>query len=232
MPVSDDQLRANRENAQHSTGPKSPQGKAISSHNRLTHSFRTDFLVFQSTDEFGAYQICRRDFYTIYQPETYMELAHFEMMMNNYWKYMRALSMESRIQERLMLKEINDQFPSDNPEDKAEAQLPDPLPGKNAAELLEACQSGHIIRGEIFARVMEKEPKMSLLTIARYVRSFETGFTRHQRELERLIKMREPSPESRRESPKKPASAADGHPGSHMDIYHNVKSHDPHSRSG
>ena len=48
MPVSKKQLRANRENAKKSTGPKTAKGKAISSRNALKHGLTTRNIIFNS----------------------------------------------------------------------------------------------------------------------------------------------------------------------------------------
>lgn len=50
-------LRANRENAQHSTGPRSPDGKASAAQNAMTHGLLSAALVLltdESADEFAA----------------------------------------------------------------------------------------------------------------------------------------------------------------------------------
>ena len=41
MLISDKQHEANRQNAQHSTGPKTPEGKEAVRHNALTYGLRT-----------------------------------------------------------------------------------------------------------------------------------------------------------------------------------------------
>ena len=50
MPISDLQLIANRENAQHSTGPRTPEGKKRSSLNALRHGLTGQVVVMPSED--------------------------------------------------------------------------------------------------------------------------------------------------------------------------------------
>ena len=44
------QLAANQANAQHSSGPVSPEGKAASAQNRLTHGFRSATVLLPGDD--------------------------------------------------------------------------------------------------------------------------------------------------------------------------------------
>ena len=48
MPVSKKQLQANRQNAQKSTGPKTAEGKMISSRNAVRHGFRSHDMIINS----------------------------------------------------------------------------------------------------------------------------------------------------------------------------------------
>src|SRR5438128_11847793 len=56
--ATDRQIEANRRNALHSTGPKSPEGKAASSMNNLRHGLRaaTVVLPYENNDAFS--QLC------------------------------------------------------------------------------------------------------------------------------------------------------------------------------
>jgi hypothetical protein len=50
MLISDKQQEANRQNAQHSTGPKTPEGKAAVRFNALTWSLRARSLMINADD--------------------------------------------------------------------------------------------------------------------------------------------------------------------------------------
>ncbi|HEV3332899.1 MAG TPA: hypothetical protein VG096_18055 [Bryobacteraceae bacterium] len=63
------QIEANRLNAQKSTGPRTPEGKAVSSQNALKSGLDADsqFVIGESGDEFAAFQ---HEYTTRFQPLT------------------------------------------------------------------------------------------------------------------------------------------------------------------
>src|ERR1017187_3564205 len=63
------QIEANRRNAQHSTGPTSVTGKAVSSMNALKSGIHAKSLVLPSEDRAGLDQLIE-DFYQHHQPAT------------------------------------------------------------------------------------------------------------------------------------------------------------------
>jgi hypothetical protein len=55
---SEKQIAANRANAQKSTGPRTPEGKAVVSLNSLTHGIRCSRVVLPGDDEAEFLQLC------------------------------------------------------------------------------------------------------------------------------------------------------------------------------
>jgi hypothetical protein len=83
------QTRANQQNAQHSTGPKSAEGKAASSMNNFRHGFAGAFTVLPSEhqDEFDHLACGLR---AEHQPSTLTETILVEKMAQHYWLSQRA----------------------------------------------------------------------------------------------------------------------------------------------
>jgi hypothetical protein len=95
------QIHANRANSQKSTGPATPEGKAISSANRLSHGFAssTRFIKGEDPEEFYA---LLNDLTLEHQPATPTEQILVEKMAHNQWISLRAI----RIQGEIIGKEI------------------------------------------------------------------------------------------------------------------------------
>jgi hypothetical protein len=83
------QIRANRENAQHSTGPATEAGKAASSLNNFRHGLAGAFRVLPSEDqdEFDAL-VCGLK--AEHRPSTITECMLVEKMAQHYWLSQRA----------------------------------------------------------------------------------------------------------------------------------------------
>ncbi len=91
------QMVANQANAQHSTGPRTEQGKAHSSQNRLSHGLSSsEFIVLPGQeaefDEFIA------DLHKSVQPAGGLELDLFTHLAHASWKLRRCRRAEVRIQ--------------------------------------------------------------------------------------------------------------------------------------
>jgi hypothetical protein len=98
MPTSAKQRAANRRNANHSTGPKTPAGKAASSRNAITHGILsrqavvTDGLFPESEDEFLTHlQGVRASFV----PATPMEDLLCQQLAVAYWKLARLTRVDA-----------------------------------------------------------------------------------------------------------------------------------------
>lgn len=92
------QLTANRENAQLSRGPVTPQGKAVVSQNRRTHGLAGNFTVlpWESSEDF---QLLKQAFYAEHQPQTDYEHHLVDSLIQHYWLKERAV----RLQEQLLM---------------------------------------------------------------------------------------------------------------------------------
>jgi len=83
------QIRANRENAQHSTGPKSEEGKAASCMNNFRHGFTGAFTVLPSEDQ-DEFDHLLCGLRAEHQPSTMTEKILVEKMAQHYWLSRRA----------------------------------------------------------------------------------------------------------------------------------------------
>ena len=96
MLVSEKQQKANRQNAQQSTGPKTPEGKQAVRFNALTWSLRARSLLINSDDP-EEYQQLWNSLEAEWQPETHTERYYLEQMSTSHWLLTRNADSESRI---------------------------------------------------------------------------------------------------------------------------------------
>ena len=73
------QIEANRRNAQSSTGPRTPEGKAAVAHNALKHGMRSDVFKQPMTDS-EAYDQFLADLIAEHRPQTPSEGIYVERM--------------------------------------------------------------------------------------------------------------------------------------------------------
>lgn len=83
------QIEANRRNAQMSTGPKTPEGKAASRMNALRHGLRARTAVLPGENQEDFDQLCD-DLESEWQPQTRSELFYLEQMAISQWKLTRT----------------------------------------------------------------------------------------------------------------------------------------------
>ena len=88
------QIEANRKNAQLSTGPTSPAGKARSCRNRLSHGF-TSSVLFIANEEREEFNLLLADLHHEFQPATASEQMLLEKMLQNQWLSLRAYRLQS-----------------------------------------------------------------------------------------------------------------------------------------
>ncbi|MFN7994515.1 MAG: hypothetical protein U0Q18_12990 [Bryobacteraceae bacterium] len=90
------QIEANRRNAQKSTGPRTPEGKAMSSLNATTHGFsaRAVLLPHENPED---YQTLHSQLVAEWRPEGPTEEFCVTLMANAQWKLARAEYLESRL---------------------------------------------------------------------------------------------------------------------------------------
>jgi hypothetical protein len=89
------QVAANQSNAQHSTGPKTPQGKAIAARNNFRHGFTGEFRVLPWEDQ----EQCTALFANLHaehQPSTITESALVDKMAQSLWLRKRALVLQDQ----------------------------------------------------------------------------------------------------------------------------------------
>ena len=82
------QFEANRRNAQHSTGPKTPQGKAAVSMNALRHGLRARSVLLPGEDRNEFTQLCD-DLEVEWHPQSRTEQFYVEQMAVSQWKLCR-----------------------------------------------------------------------------------------------------------------------------------------------
>jgi hypothetical protein len=82
------QFEANRRNAQKSTGPKTPEGKAAVSMNSLRHGLRARTVVLPGEDLQEFQQLCD-DLEVEWQPQSRSEQFYLEQMAVSQWKLVR-----------------------------------------------------------------------------------------------------------------------------------------------
>jgi hypothetical protein len=88
------QIEANRLNAQSSTGPVSPEGKAKSSLNALSHGFYSKHLLLPNEDP-AELELLRSSLIESYHPEDGAELLLVEHIISSQWKLQRLNKLEA-----------------------------------------------------------------------------------------------------------------------------------------
>ena len=96
MLISRKQHQANRENARHSTGPVSPEGKAAVRLNALTFGLRARTVVLPFEDE-AAYEQLWDVLESEWQPQAPTERILLERMAVAHWLLMRTDRIEERV---------------------------------------------------------------------------------------------------------------------------------------
>ena len=94
MPISDLQLIANRENASHSTGPRTPEGKKRSSLNALRHGLTGQVVVMPSED-LQAYQAFVDERIQDFAPKSGLEKQLALDLAGTMWKLNRLSTIEN-----------------------------------------------------------------------------------------------------------------------------------------
>lgn len=97
--ISDAKLKANRANAQKSTGPKTAKGKAVSSRNAVTHGLLANaaFMDRESRRKFNAF---RDGLVRALKPIGEVEQVLAERVVSGAWRLRRILKIESELMEQ------------------------------------------------------------------------------------------------------------------------------------
>src|SRR5262245_39632990 len=90
------QIRANQQNAQLSTGPKTEAGKRKVSLNRVTHGLRAEPVVIHDEDA-QAFEQMRTKLGWAYKPVGDIELLHADRAAIALWRLHRVLALEGRL---------------------------------------------------------------------------------------------------------------------------------------
>jgi len=90
------QRKANKKNAQHSTGPRTDEGKQRSSQNALKHGFRAKdpLIPGEDPDEFDRHSV---DLETELRPVSYLELNLVEQIIDITWRIKRFARIEAAV---------------------------------------------------------------------------------------------------------------------------------------
>jgi hypothetical protein len=92
--ISERRLAANKANAQKSTGPKTPEGKARSSQNAVRHGLSaTTFIVFN--EDLEEYTELREDYMCRFAPRDRVEIDLIERMVHAAWNLRRTWNLEN-----------------------------------------------------------------------------------------------------------------------------------------
>src|SRR5215831_9691263 len=104
------QVTANQANATHSTGPKTPEGKAAAARNATRHGLSGAFTVLphEDQDEFDTLLASLRvEFHPANQHESFL----VEQMAQSRWRLSRGRRLETAMFETMLLGEVNDADP-------------------------------------------------------------------------------------------------------------------------
>src|SRR5450432_2502180 len=86
----------NRENAQHSTGPKTVQGKARTRYNAFRHGL-TGQTVVMPWEDYEAYEAFCAEFIADLHPEGMLEKQFAQTIIDTTWRLNRAATQETNI---------------------------------------------------------------------------------------------------------------------------------------
>ena len=104
MVISDKHREANRQNAQHSTGPKTPEGKAAIRFNALTYGLRIRSTILE--DENAAdYSQLWNELEADWLPQTRTERCYLETLVTSQWLLKRVAESERRIYDGMAFSE-------------------------------------------------------------------------------------------------------------------------------
>jgi len=91
--LSDRKLAANRANAQRSTGPRTPEGKAKVSLNAVTHGLRSEMVVLPTEDPI-EFEAMRQGFFDDWKPQTETRRVLVERAAAGAWRLRRCVKIE------------------------------------------------------------------------------------------------------------------------------------------
>jgi hypothetical protein len=95
--ASQKQTEANRRNARRSTGPKTPEGKAVVSQNTVRHGLLSTTVYVDEGEEPDLERL-RADFLAHFQPAGPLEALLVDRIISNAWRLRRVLEVEALYQ--------------------------------------------------------------------------------------------------------------------------------------
>lgn len=90
------QVIANQSNAQHSTGPRTPEGIAVCRFNATKHGLSGQQIVIKGEDP-AEYEEIRASFQSHFNPQNEHEALLVEQVAQNQWRLQRAYRVEAKI---------------------------------------------------------------------------------------------------------------------------------------
>ena len=93
--ISERKLKANRANAQKSSGPKTDQGKHNSSRNATKHGLLSKDLVVSEKEDRKEFEQLLKELIEDFQPRNRVELSLVEPVAISDWRFRRALRAEA-----------------------------------------------------------------------------------------------------------------------------------------
>ena len=173
------QIKANRKNAQKSTGPKTDQGKAVVSQNAVKHGLFTESVIYGENQ--AEYEVFHENFLVEYAPVGAMELFLAERAVNLAWRLKRAERIQNEVIEDMIGRKV-----TTNPARRAresyyynQGRRPDE-PGVDLYEL----PLGRIATNDFaYCRVIDR--------MLMYERRIENSLHKTMRELEKLQLIRQ-----------------------------------------
>ena len=177
-PISPKRLAANRANAAHSTGPRTPQGKARAAQNSRNHHFFPDRFAVVRLEEAGALAKLRADLIATYQPVNSQELFAIERMALAQQSILRAATIESGLLTCCLNEAID---PDGHPVFLLQPDLTQDI-------AVTAAQNRAHLLAEGFLR--QSRASNAIQQMFRYLTTSERQYRRALEEFERLKKLR------------------------------------------
>jgi hypothetical protein len=206
-PVSPASLAANRANAAHSTGPRTPEGKAVSARNAIRHGFATSSFGVVRLEDLQEVGRLQADLVAAYQPVNSQELFALERMAVAQQTIRRA----SRLESGLFTTCLNETLDAN---DYPAFPMNQQLSGDGDIEITRA-QNRNYLLGEGFLRLARQSNGWSLFL--RYQAQAERLYRRALEEFDRLKGLRnefpnEPIPDPEPEVNTDPYIQSDSNP--------------------
>jgi hypothetical protein len=183
-PASPEQLAANRANAAHSSGPKTPEGKARSAQNSVKHGFTASTFVVVRLEDLQEIARLKSDLVSVYQPVNAQELFALERMALSQQAILRAARLESG----LFTTSLNETLDTN---DRPFTPMSKELAGDGDIEITRA-QNRNYCLAEGFLRLVRQSNGWSIFL--RYQAQAERQYRRALEDFDRLKALRHDLP--------------------------------------